>query len=334
MLDPQTAVLFTQIAAGFAVAALAYAIVFPFFNSDDKTDERLSTFTASRADRIAAINEAEVSANRKKQVSDSLKEIERRQKQNEKITLRLRLIRAGLNITPNTFWLSSALFGMAATMATLFSFEMSPLIMIGSLVVGFVCMFGVPRWLLNKLTKRRQDKFLNELANAMDIIVRGIKSGLPLNECLQIISKESPAPIGPEFKEIVEQQRVGVTLGEALDRLAERIPLPEVRFLGIVIGIQQQSGGNLSEALGNLSNVMRERLKMKIKVKALSAEATASAAVLSCLPPGVTAIIWLISPEFIAPLFSTQTGNFFLIIGGLLMTCGVFVMKKMINFKF
>ncbi len=334
MLDPQTLFLIIQIVAGLAVASLAYAVVYPFINEEDKTKERISTYTVSRAVKIAANNEAEVTANRRKQVSESLKEIERRQKESEKVTLRLRLIRAGLNITPRTFWISSAIFGVSAAAIVFVSLERTPLTMIGSLVVGFVAMFGVPRWILGKMTKRRLDKFLNELANAMDIIVRGIKSGLPLNECLQIIARESPDPIGPEFREIVEQQRVGVTLGEALDRLAQRVPLPEVRFLGIVIAIQQQSGGNLSEALSNLSGVLRERLKMKLKVKALSAEATASAGVLACLPPGVTVLLGTVSPKFIAPLFNTQTGNFYILIGVVLMTIGVLVMRKMINFKF
>ena len=237
-------------------------------------------------------------------------------------------------MSADVFWIMSAGFGVVCAIATFMSFDSSPLTMIGVLVAGFVGMFGVPRWLIGKLTKRRQDKFLAELANSMDVIVRGIKSGLPLNECLQIISVEAPEPISSEFREVVEQQRVGVTLGEALERLTQRVPLPEVRFLAIVIGIQQQAGGNLSEALGNLSSVLRDRIKMKMKVKALSAEATASAAVLSSLPPGVTLMIWLIAPDFVSPLFSTQTGNFLLLIGAVLMGIGVYIMNKMINFKF
>ena len=97
------------------------------------------------------------------------------------------------------------------------------------------------------------------MANAIDVIVRGVKSGLPLNECLQVIARESPEPLAGEFRDVVEQQRLGVPLGEGLERMSERMPLPEVRFLTIVIGIQQQAGGNLSEALGNLSGVLRDR---------------------------------------------------------------------------
>src|SRR5690606_28574335 len=163
----------------------------------------------------------------------------------------------------------------------------------------------------------------NELANSMDIVVRGMKSGLPLGECLQIIARESPEPVASEFREVVEQQRVGVPLVDALERLAQRMPLPEVRFLSIVITIQQQAGGNLSEALGNLSGVLRDRVRMKMKVKALSAEATTSAAVLSSLPPGVMVMTYLASPDYIAPLFTTPMGNFFIVIGLVWMACGV-----------
>ncbi len=155
-------------------------------------------------------------------------------------------------------------------------------------MVGLIGVFGIPRWFINKLTARRQTKFIRELPNAIDIVVRGMKSGLPLNECLAIIARESEEPLAGEFREVIEQQRVGVSLGEALQRLAMRMPLPEVKFLSIVVAIQQQAGGNLSEALGNLSTVLRDRFQLKMKVKALSAEAKASAWVLASLPPIVT----------------------------------------------
>lgn len=334
MLDSANMALIIQIAAGITGAALVYAILMPFLGSSGRTEERITTVTTDRSEKLATMAAETATANRKKQVAESLKEMEERQKKAEKVTLRLRLQRAGLSISPNIFWLISLATGVICAVATFLSFESGPLTMIGILVAGFVGTFGLPRWIVGKMTKKRQDKFLNEMANAMDIITRGIKSGLPLNECLQIIANEAPDPIGPEFKEIVEQQRVGVTLGEALERLTQRVPLAEVRFLAIVISIQQASGGNLSEALGNLSSVLRDRIKMKMKVKALSSEAKASAGVLASLPPGVTALLTMVSPEFTSPLFYTQTGNFFLLFGAFFMTCGTLVMKKMINFKF
>jgi tight adherence protein B len=316
------------------VAALIFTVLYPMFSDDKQSEKRMESVTESRSVKVASRSAAEVAANRRKQVSETLKELEERQKRKEKITLRLRLQRAGLKITPKTFWIFSAATGVFCMLAVLLSFESSVLFQVGALVAGFVGMFGLPRWVLSKLTKSRQQKFLRELANSLDVVVRGVKSGLALNECLQIIARESPEPIASEFKEVVEQQRVGVPLGEALERMAQRMPVPEVRFLTIVIGIQQQAGGNLSEALGNLSEVLRSRLRMAMKVKALSAEATASASVLAALPPGVMLMVYLSTPDYIMPLFVTKIGNFMIAIGLFWMSCGVFVMKKMINFKY
>ncbi len=187
---------------------------------------------------------------------------------------------------------------------------------------------------LGQKTKRRQNKFLNEFANAIDVIVRGVKSGLPLNECLGIIARESPSPIREEFQELVEQQRVGVPLADCFERMMARMPLPEVKFFAIVIGIQQQAGGNLSEALGNLSGVLRDRKKMAAKVKALSAEAKASAAVLGSLPFIVMTMVYITTPHYIGILFSTKVGQFLLLAAAGWMTCGLLIMRKMINFKY
>ena len=326
-------ILFPMLGA-IAAAALIFTLLYPIFSDDEQAEKRMESVTESRTVKVASRNAAEAAANRRKQVAETLKELEKSQKRKKKVTLRLRLQRAGLSITPKTFWILSAASGAFCVLAVTLSFESSVLFRVAALVAGFVGMFGLPRWALSRLTKKRQQKFLRELANSIDVVVRGVKSGLPLNECLQIIARESPEPIASEFKEVVEQQRVGVPLGEALERMAERIPLPEVRFLTIVISIQQQAGGNLSEALGNLSEVLRSRLQMKLKVKALSAEATASASVLAALPPGVMIMVYLTSPDYIMPLFMSKIGNFMLAVGLFWMSCGVFVMKKMINFKF
>jgi tight adherence protein B len=210
----------------------------------------------------------------------------------------------------------------------------SPLAPLGALIAAFVVTFGVTGWILNMMIKKRQAKFLAELANAIDVVVRGVKSGLPLNECLGIIARESPEPLASEFREVVDQQRMGVTLGECLDRLVQRMPLPEVKFLAIVITIQQQAGGNLSEALGNLSGVLRDRFQLKLKVKALSAEAKASAVVLASLPPLVMTLVYLSSPAYIMPLFTSNAGNLVVGVGLAWMMIGVLVMRKLINFKY
>lgn len=333
MPSPDVTTLALPFVAALAFAGLIFALLYPFFAGERRSEKRLAAL-AEASSQTAARHANELGVNRRKNVAEALKEMEARQKEKAKVSLRLRLQRAGLEMTPRAFWMASTVSGLAAALLVIVSFEMTLLMKIVALVAGFVGTFGVPRWVLAKLTSRRQQKFLNELANSLDVVVRGMKSGLPLNECLQIIARESPEPVAGEFREVVEQQRVGVTLTDALERLAQRMPLPEVRFLAIVIGIQQQTGGNLSEALGNLSGVLRDRIRMQMKVKALSAEAKTSAAVLACLPPGVMIMTYLASPDYIDPLFTTKMGNFFIAVGLLWMTMGVLVMRKMINFKY
>jgi tight adherence protein B len=336
MADAGVMPLLTALVAAVAIAATAYAIMYPYISADRMKDKRVAGVSESRTKKIATQSTAELAAQRKKQVADSLKDMENRQKTREKVTLRLRLERAGLDIETRTFWIASAVSAVvvavvAETLLPRSAAAMSPLVIFVALIVGGL---GLPRFVLAKITARRQKKFLAELANAIDVIVRGIKSGLPLNECLGVIAKESQEPVASEFKNVIDEQRVGVSLSEALDRMTRRIPLAEMKFLAIVIAIQQQSGGNLAEALSNLSGVLRDRFKMAMKVKALSAEAKASAMILGCLPPGVMLMVHTSSPEYIAPLFTTRTGNVFMLVGLAWMTIGILVMRKMINFKF
>ena len=203
-----------------------------------------------------------------------------------------------------------------------------------SLLVAFVCAIGVPRWLLARLIKKRQTKFLIEFANAIDIIVRGIKSGLPLPDCLQIIATESPEPVKSEFVDLVEQQKVGVPLTRAFERMYERMPLQEVNFFAIVVAIQSQTGGNLAEALANLAQVLRDRYRLQAKVRAFSAEAKASAMIIGSLPPAVMLIVYLTTPEYISLLFTEKMGNMMLMASAAWMLIGIIVMRKMINFDY
>jgi len=334
MVDPE---LVPYLVAGLGAAAvigLVFALLYPLLSGEKQRDKRLATVTESRSTKIASRSAAETAANRRKQVADTLKDIEKRDRAKEKVTLRLKLQRAGVDAEPKAFWMASAICGLVCAALTFFSLANNQMTPVATAAAGFIGFLGLPRFILSKMISRRQNKFLNELANALDVVVRGVKSGLPLNECLQVIARESPEPIASEFKEVVEQQRIGVSLSEALERLVVRMPLPEVKFLTIVIAIQSQAGGNLSEALGNLSGVLRDRIRMKMKVKALSAEAKSSAAVLASLPPGVMMMVSMSAPEYIEPLFTTRSGHMFILIGLSWMGMGIMVMRKMINFKF
>ena len=187
--------------------------------------------------------------------------------------------------------------------------------------------------MLGYLKKRRINRYLTELPNAMDVIVRGIKSGLPLNDCLRIIANEAQDPVRSEFRFIIEQQALGISVSDAVLKLYERVPVPESNFFAIVIGIQAKSGGNLSETLGNLSRVLRDRKKMKAKVKAVSSEAKSSASIIGALPFVVGTFVYITTPAYMDILFTTNTGH--MVLGGcaLWMMVGIGVMKKMISFE-
>ena len=334
MFEGDLGIMLAALLAACAVGAIVFVLAYPYFSGDRQRDARYRALTEDRARVLGkGVDNAQI-ASRRKAVSDTLKELERRQKAVSKASLQLRLSRAGLKITPKVYWLASVVCGL--TLAAIISWSLPPsgskqLVVIAAALVGT---FGVPRWFVAKLTTRRQGKFLAELPNAVDVVVRGVKSGLPLHECFTTIANESAEPLASEFREVVEQQRVGVPISEALERMTKRVPLAEVRFLMIVIAIQQQAGGNLSEALGNLSNVVRDRFRLKMKVKALSAEAKASAVVLASLPPVVMFMVYGSAPDYIEPLFATRTGNLMLIGSAIWMMIGVLVMRKMINFKF
>jgi tight adherence protein B len=324
-----------QLGLGLLVAlsaAIAIYFVVASFLSDDTAEKRLQTVAEVKAVRGQKGQQPDLAQNRRKQVADSLKEMESREKAKEKVTLRLKLERAGLEITPNMFWGASAAAGVLT--AILMYFVLPATHWLVPLAGAFAGAFGLPRLVVAQMAKRRQSKFVAEFANSIDVIVRGVKSGLPLNECLGIIARESPSPIREEFQQIVEQQRVGIPLSECFEGMMARMPLAEVKFFAIVIGIQQQAGGNLSEALGNLSGVLRDRRRLQAKVKALSAEAKASAAVLGALPFIVMAMVYVSTPHYIAILWTAKMGQFLLLIAGAWMTVGLLVMRKMINFKY
>lgn len=278
------------------------------------------------AARKAAANTPEA---RRKQIMQQLQEAERLERK-ARVNLPAKLKQAGLSINVQTFWIISAVLGVVAFLLPLL-FGLNIFICLG---VAVVFGLGLPRWIVGFLGKGRRKKFSSHFADAVDVIVRGIKSGLPVHDCFKIIARESPAPLGPEFQKLVEGMGVGLTLPQALDKMYERMPTPELKFFAIVIGIQQKTGGNLAEALSNLSTVLRARKMMGEKIKALSSEATASAGIIGSLPPAVMILVSLTTPAYMAKLFTDPRGQFMLLVAVIMMSFGVFVMKKMISFKF
>ena len=294
-----------------------------------KRARALAATPSSNAARKIAAAHANTPEARRKQILLQLKDAERKERK-ARMTMAAKLTQAGLTVKIQTFWIISAVLGVLALLLPL---------LLGAnifLCLGLAAVFGLglPRWVVGFMGKRRMKQFSGEFANAVDVIVRGIKSGLPVHECFKIIAKESPAPLGPEFQRLVEAIGVGQTLAQSLDKMYERMPTSELKFFSIVIAIQQKTGGNLAEALSNLTTVLRARRMMGEKIKALSSEAMASAGIIGSLPIIVMGLVFITTPAYIMLLFTDPRGQVMLLGAGIWMSCGVFVMKRMISFKF
>jgi tight adherence protein B len=315
-----------------AVGGVALAVLFPMLNGSEaaKRVDQISTGKKDPKMSLRARLAEDGKDTRRRQIQDSLKQIEDQEKQRKKkLTLRAMISQAGLDISPRGFWMMSIvaciLFGFVPY------FLGAPWFVAAG--AGFVGLFGFPRWFLGFLRKRRMNRFLNDFADAIDVMVRGLKAGLPVSEAMKIIASESGPPVGPEFIEVVDGQRVGIAIDQGIERMYDRMPLSEVNFLGIVMTIQSKTGGNLSEALSNLSRVLRERKKMKQKVRAISQEAKSSAAIIGSLPFIIMGALTLLNPSYLVPLFQTSFGNMLLIGSAVWMTIGVIIMRQMINFE-
>jgi tight adherence protein B len=313
-----------------AVAGLGFVFAGP--GESERMVKRAQAITAG-PQRIERANRArtavETASNRRKQLLKSLKDQERIQRK-ASVTLGARLKQAGLSLTVPQFWIVSGLLGAVVLVvcgllrANIFVIVLLP----------FCAGLGLPRWVVGFLAKRRTKKFTEHFADAIDIIVRGIRSGLPVGDCLKIIARESPPPLSLEFSRLVENLAMGVTVDQGLERMFERMPTSELRFFTIVLAIQAKTGGNLAEALANLSTVLRARKLMREKIKALSSEATASAFIIGCMPPGVMLLVMVTTPSYMMLMFTDTRGHAMLMGGALWMSLGIFVMRRMINFKF
>ncbi|MEM8744224.1 MAG: type II secretion system F family protein [Pseudomonadota bacterium] len=329
MLNPQLVELAVIFIAALSVGGIAYVLIMPFLSGERTKGKRIASVAQGRSVATAR-GVAEAVSTRKTQVEDVLKELEAKQKSKKRTTLKQRIRQSGLNIPVNSFYIASFLCGCVIC-GTLFLTGSSPLVAGLSFLAGAI---GLPRLVLSRLAKRRQGRFVKEFANSIDIIVRGIKTGLPLNDCLKIISEESAEPVRGEFVEIVEQQSVGVPLAKAFERMFDRMPLQEVNFFAIVIAIQQQTGGNLAEALENLSKVLRDRHRLDAKVQAFSAEAKTSALIVGSLPICVIVALSMLNPKYIMLLWTEEIGKMMIMCSAVWMLIGVLVMRKMINFDY
>ena len=334
----------TLLVAGLAFFAIA-GLGFAFSGGGDKASASKRAKQLAETGRVDG-KTADPNVIRRRQTQDMLKNLrEGEQKKNKSLVpkdIGTRLKQAGLTISPSIFWMMSAILGVSLaavafltappSVSNTFLGEGARVII--AIFAGIAGFLGIPRWVLGFMIKGRHKKVTNQFADALDIIVRGVKSGLPLNECLRIISVESPDPLRTEFKIITDGISMGQSIPQALEKFYRRVPLQEVNFFNIVLGIQAQTGGNLSEALNNLSQVIRSRKMLREKIKALSSEAKASAMIIGCLPIAVMVLVYITTPAYIMELFYKPMGNLILLIGVGLMGLGIYVMRRMINFDF
>lgn len=301
-------------------------------DSSGQAVKRAKVLATSRTESVAAAKRAAVANTpeaRRKQIMVQLREVDRRERK-ARMTTSAKLKQAGLELSLRTFVIISVVMGLIGALLA-FVLGGNILIVLG---VGIAMGLGLPRWVVNMKAKARMKKFSLAFPDAVDVLVRGIKTGLPVHDCFKVIARESPEPLAGEFRLLVEGMGLGMTLADALDRMYLRMPTPELKFFAIVIAIQQKSGGNLAEALSNLTSVLRARRMMGEKIKAMSSEAVASAAIIGSLPPAVMIMVTLTSPSYMMLLFTDVRGHVMLLGAVLWMATGVFVMKRMINFKF
>ena len=311
-----------------AIGGVAWVFVYPFLSGERAVERRKAS--VARPEPVAARQTRGAQKSRREQVEGTLKEIEDRQKKAKRPPLAVRIGQAGLSWSKRRFILTAAALGVGAFLLAL----PTGAGLLPAAGIGFAAGCGLPLWLLSLLKKRREARFLDGFPDAVDVIVRGIKAGLPLLDNLKVIAADANEPIRSEFRAIVETQAVGMPLGEACLKLHDRMPVPEANFFGIVIFIQQRSGGNLSEALGNLSRVLRDRKRMKAKIQAMSMEAKASASIIGSLPLAVMALVYITSPKYIELLWTEPFGRVMMACCACWMFIGVMVMRKMINFNF
>lgn len=334
------------------VAALAFVAIvgigFTFTGGqDDAAKKRAREIGAGRASAQVSKSvgkAADDTAKRRAKTQEMLDNLRKQDKERRKVSaaqdINSKLTQAGIELPVPMFWVISVIVG-AVCAGVVWMSGADGLVINGislksrpvlCAAAGFAGTFGLPQFVLNTMIKGRHKKMVNQFADALDVIVRGVKTGLPLNECIRIIAKESPEPLRKEFLTFADNLSMGSGLERALALLYKRMPLQEVNFFAIVLTIQSKAGGNLSEALGNLSTVIRSRKMMREKVKALSSEAKASAFIIGSLPFAVGIMVFMTTPDYIMELFRTETGHVILAMATGMMGAGITVMRNMINF--
>ncbi len=317
------------------IAAIVFIIVgivmYLVMNSGAEQNQKNIDLIRGNHSGDVRVDEKDLQNKRRAEIAKKLKanRDEGKSGADEKVSIAVRLLQAGSTMSSGQFWMMSAVSGgIFLLLAKLMSFSIFVMILLT--ITGFL---GFPRFVLRWAIKRRQKKFLEEFADALDAVVRLLKAGMPVAEAVVMISREFEGPVGEEMSIIYDKQKIGIPLHEAATEGCKRMPLPEMKMFAAGLAIQAQTGSSLSEVLINLSNVIRARFRLKRKIMALSSEAIASASIIGALPPLVAFGLWAVNPEYIEPLFVTEGGKKMLMGAVGWMSLGVIVMKQMINFK-
>lgn len=316
------------------IAAIVFLFIGVFgavvMNKEAKARESKMAVVRGVSGIDGRVNEKDVQNKRRAEIARKLKQSKEEDgKSKKKISISTKLGQAGLNITPKQFWILSGISCVVLTaLIKYLGFELH-LVAFGA-IIG---LFGIPRFVLRFLIKRRQKKFLEEFADALEAVVRLLKAGMPVSEAISMISREFEGPVGEEMSRVYDKQKIGIPLHEAALEATKRMPLTEMQMFATGLAIQAQTGSSLSEVLTNLANVIRARFRLKRKIVALSSEAIASASIIGALPVLVATGMYFMNPDYLMILFTTPTGKM-LLTGAIVWMCiGVFVMKTMINFK-
>ena len=311
------------IGAVFIVGMLALLLL---GSGGSNTTKRLNGFRARHSDSAAAQVEQQM---RKAIASRRPVSFAIGQRLSMGDRLRLRLQRTGKQWTMLQYGQVSA--GIFVVLSGLLMLKGAPFYL--AFTFGAFVAIALPNFVVGSAVKRRVNKFTKNFPDAIELLVRGLKSGLPVSETLTVVAKEIPGPVGEEFKMVTEKIKIGKTMEDSLQETADRMDTPEFQFFVITLAIQRETGGNLAETLSNLSEVLRKRAQMKLKIRAMSSESKASAYIVGSLPFFVFGMVWWVNPEYLAGFFYERRLIIAGIGGAIWMSLGVFIMSKMISFE-
>lgn len=315
--------------AFIAVGAVFFAVSAAADSGDRRTRSRLETI---RARVTAKDGNPEVAQLRRSLEDSAIPTLDKLIKHLVPSTakLRQRLTRTGKRITLGEYLLTNLLVG-AAVMAVLRLFVSAPPAV--ALLAGIAVGVGIPYFAIGRMAASRMARFLKMFPDAIDLIVRGLKSGLPATESITLVGSEIPDPVGSEFRHITDSMKLGQPLEVALAEAAARLPLADFQFFVISLSVQKETGGNLTETLENLSNLLRRRHQMKMKIRAMSGEARASAYIIGSLPFILGTIIYMLNPEYTGTLFYDPRGKLMVVAGLVWLSIGAGTMAKMVRFE-